>query len=127
MKLLREVIGFGLVFLAWFNPFNLEAMIRILVFILGFDAMSIVPKIGIFALDYLFGFRWLGWTLLILVAAEAILTFIPFGKKINIIVKAVAVFSVSFLAFGLQPALIVAGIDLLLTLSSRSPFAKAEG
>jgi len=116
MKLIREVLGFGLVFLAWFNPFTLEPMVRILIFLLGFDAMSIIPKIGIFALDYLFGFRWLGWTLLVLVAAEALLTLIPFGKKINIIVKAIAVFGVSFLAFDLQPALIVTGIDLLLNI-----------
>jgi len=123
MRFTREIIGFALIVLAWFDPFGLDIMIKILMFILGFDLMSLIPKIIIFVLDYLFfilnysfGFGWLGWSLLILVAAEALLMLIPFGKKINIIIKTVAVFGVSFLAFGIQPALIVAGIDLLLNL-----------
>lgn len=117
MKLLREMVGFALIFLAWFNPLELEAMTRILIFILGFDAMSMAPKIGIFIIDYFFGFAWLGWTLLILVGAEAIATFLPLAEKIvKLVIKPIGVFAVSFLAFGLQPALIVAGIDLLLNI-----------
>jgi len=115
MKLLRELIGFVLIILAWFNPFNFDSMIRILIFVLGFDAMSIIPKLAIFVLDYLIGFAWLGFTLLILVAAEIIVMLLGI-KKIKLIVKPIAVFAVSFLAFGFQPALIVAGIDLLLNI-----------
>lgn len=118
MGILREIIGFALIALAWFDPFGFDIMIRILMFVLGFDLMSIIPKIGIFVIDYLFGFSWLGWTLLILVATELI-TMLIVGKIIRLIVKPLAVFTVSFLALGLQPALIIAGIDLLLNLSVR--------
>lgn len=117
MKLLRELIGFALVILSWFNPFNFGLMVRILVFVLGFDIMSIVPKLAIFVLDYLIGFAWLGFTLLILVAAEILVMLLGI-KKIKLIVKPIAVFAVSFLAFGFQPALIAAGIDLLLNIGT---------
>ena len=117
MKILRNAVGFVLILLAWFNPLGFEDMVRILIFVLGFDAMTILPKIGIFVIDYLFGFAWLGWTLLLMVAAEAIVMFIPLAEKIlKYIVKPMGVFVVSFIAFGLQPALIVAGIDLLLNI-----------
>jgi len=116
MRFLREIVGFALIALTWFDPFGLDIMIRILVFILGFDLMSIIPKIGIFVVDYIFGFAWLGWSLLILVAAELIAKFLIVGKIIKLIVKPLAVFIVSFLALGFQPALIVAAIDLLLNL-----------
>lgn len=112
---LRELIGFVLVVLAWFNPFGSDIMIRILFFILGFDFMSIIPKLAVFVLDYLVGFTWLGFTLLILVAAEIVVMLLGI-KKINLIVKPISVFAVGFLAVGLQPALIIAGIDLLLNI-----------
>ena len=115
MKLLRELVGFALVVLAWVNPFDFELKIRILMFILGFDAMSILPKIAVFALDYIIGFARLGFTLLILVAAEVIVLLLEI-KKLNLIIKPIAVFVISFLSVGLQPALIIAGIDLLLNI-----------
>ncbi|HKZ45726.1 MAG TPA: hypothetical protein VJ343_03410 [archaeon] len=115
MKFLRELVGFALVVLSWFNPFSFDLMVRILIFVLGFDLMSILPKLFIFVLDYLVGFSWLGFTLIILVAAEIVFILLEV-KRIRLIVKPIAVFIVSFLSFGFQPALIVAGIDLLLNI-----------
>jgi len=116
MGVIRELIGIALVVVAWFDPLHLDLTMRILIFILGFDTMSLIPKIGVFILDYFLGFAWLGWTLLILLATEIISSFLIIGKIVRLIVKPVAVFAVAFLALGLQPALIVAGIDLLLNL-----------
>lgn len=117
MRFLFELIGLAMILFSWFNPFGLDMMIRVLIFLLGFDMFGIIPKIAIFVIDYLFGFAWLGWTLLIMVAAEAIVMLI--SKKINLIVKPVAIFAVSYLALGLQPALITAGIDLLLNIGMK--------
>ena len=116
MGFLREIIGFVLVFVAWFDPLGLDLMIRVLIFILGFDLMSLVPKVGVFVLDYFIGFGYLGFTLLILLVIEVITTFLLIGIIIKLILKPLAVFGISFLYFGLQPALILAGIDLLLNL-----------
>ena len=115
IKPLRELIGIALVIFSWFNPFNFDLTIRIIIFVLGFDTLSVLPKLAIFATDYLFGFAWLGFTLFILVAAEAIVVLLGI-KKIRLIIKPAAVFIVSFFSLGFQPALIVTGIDLLLNI-----------
>jgi hypothetical protein len=117
MKFLREVVGIILIFAAWLNPFGLEMMVRLAIFIIGFDCMSIFPKIAIFAADFFIGFfHWLGFTLLILVGAESVLMLSKKKQDIGMAVKPACVFLVAFISLGLQPALIAAGIDLLLNI-----------
>lgn len=118
MGFLREIIGFALLFASWFNPLGLDAYARILMFILGFDMMSLAPKIAIFILDFFVGFAHLGWTLLILVASEIISMFLLVGFFINLIIKPMAVFAVALIVMGtVESALAVAGIDFLLNLT----------
>jgi len=120
MGLFRSLLGIALVMVAWFNPLGIDLYLRILMFILGFDMMSIVLKVGIFVIGFFGvfpGVTNLGFTLLILMAVEIITTLLIVGLIARMILKPLAVFVVAFLAgISLQPSLIVAAIDLILNL-----------
>jgi uncharacterized membrane protein len=118
MGILREIVGLALVVIAWFNFFEIELPIRILMFILGFDLMSLALKFGVFVISY-FGisfFASLGWTLLLLVVTEVVSSFLLIGLIGKLLIKPTAVFTVAYLALGFQPALILAAIDFFLNL-----------
>ena len=123
MGFIREIIGFILVFIAWYNPFNLNQMLLISIFILGFDAMSLVPKSILFVI-YLFfpflglSFGYLSWTLILLACAELVIWILKTEKPVNRIIKPLVVFITAYLALkDFQLALMIAGIDLLLNLT----------
>jgi len=122
---IREIIGFTLVFFAWYNPFNLNQMLLISIFILGFDAMSLVPKIALFFIYQFFpflgiSFGYLSWTLILLACAELLIWILKTEKPINLIIKPIAVFFTVYLTLkDFQLALIVAGIDLLLNFTHK--------
>ena len=122
-KFLINAIGLILVILSWFNPFGFDLQIRIIFFIIGFDMMSILPKIGIFLLNLIFpfsmAFGYLSWTLFILFFSELAIAYTEAYKSYRLIIKPAAVFIVAYIALGLQPALIVAGIDLLINLTHK--------
>ncbi len=122
-KFLINTIGLALVILSWFNPFGFDLQIRIVLFIIGFDMMSILPKVGIFLLNFMFplsaAFGYLSWTLLILFFSELAIAYTEAYKSYRLIIKPLAVFIVAYLALGLQPALIAAGIDLLINLTHK--------
>jgi hypothetical protein len=125
MGLIREIIGFILIFIAWYNPFNLNQMLLISIFILGFDAMSLIPKSIFFAIYNLFPFLglpfgYLSWTLILLVCAELMIWILKTEKSINLVIKPLTVFVTAYLALkDFQLALMVAGIDLLLNLTHK--------
>jgi hypothetical protein len=122
MGILRELIGLSLIFAAWTNPLGVDILIRILMFILGFDLMSLIPKIGIFLADFLglFGFFGLGWTLMLLLVVEIVATFLLISLVVNLIAKPIAVFVAAFFSLGvLKPALLIAVIDFILNLTRK--------
>ncbi|MEM5802272.1 MAG: hypothetical protein QXQ18_02730 [Candidatus Aenigmatarchaeota archaeon] len=126
MGFIKEIFGLALVFIAWFNFFDLSLPIRILIFILGFDMMSIALKLGVFVISffgffpYFAGFSNLAFTLLILVAIEIILTIFLIGYVFTLILKPLAVFLVAFLAgLDINLVLILASIDLILNIPNR--------
>jgi len=125
MGLAREIIGFALIFLAWYNPFNLNQMLLIAIFILGFDAVSLIPKTIFFAVYHLspflgLSFGYLSWTLVLLTCVELLLWVLKTEKPINLIIKPLTVLFTGYLALGnFQMALMIAGIDLLLNLTHR--------
>jgi hypothetical protein len=125
MSFIREVIGFILIFIAWYNPFNLNQMLLISIFILGFDAMSLIPKSIFFVVYNLFpflgqSFGYLSWTLILLVCAELMIWILKTEKSINLVIKPLTVFVTAYLALkDFQLALMVAGIDLLLNLTHK--------
>lgn len=122
-KFLGNAIGLALILLSWFDPFGLGLQVRIVLFIIGFDIMSILPKIGIFLLNLLFplsaAFGYLSWALLILFFSELVIAYTEAYKPYRLVIKPSAVFVVAYLALGLQPALVVAGIDLLINLTHK--------
>lgn len=122
MSLLKDGLGLFLILLSWFNPFSFILPIRVAIFILGFDAMSILPKV-LLSIIYLF-FPLLGetvgfmfWTLLILVGTEVVASLLEKEGVVKMMIKPIIVFAAVFLGLNdLQLALIAAGIDLILNL-----------
>ena len=80
MRLVENLVGLVLVLLAWFNPFAFALPIRIALFVLGFDIISILPKVGVFTLNFLIpgfeeAFGFLSWALLFLFLSELIIAY----------------------------------------------------
>jgi hypothetical protein len=122
MKLLRDLIGVILIFLAWFNSLNLSLPLRVVLFIIGFDATRLIVKVFLFLLNLFFPFLgvegiFLVWTLLILMLIEFIFSFFKISRFLIILVKFLAVFTSIFFAMkDFQLALIIASVDLILNL-----------
>ena len=124
MNILRLTIGLILIVLAWFDPFNFGLSFRIVLFVLGFDMLSLVIKIGIFIVDYLLSYYLvgvgIGWMLILLLIAEVITKFLFLKWIVDLIVKPVVVFVILFYnGIIWEAAIIVAGIDLLLNLTKK--------
>lgn len=100
MNFLRELIGFALVCVAFFNPFGLNFLFRVVLFILGLDLVSLVPKIGFFLFDFLTGFSGLHFFVLLLVAAGFITKFL--AATLSLLLKPLVVL---FLVFLVRPEL----------------------
>jgi hypothetical protein len=117
---LSEVVGLILIVVAWFNFFNFSLPARILLFILGFDMTGLAFKIGVFALSYFFlpFLSTLAWALLLLTAVEVISSFLLIGL-LGKVIKSIAVFFIGYFVVGIEFALILAVIDLLLNLGLR--------
>lgn len=124
MGILGNVLGFVLAAVAWFDPFGFAFLIRVILFIIGFDMMGLVPKIGLFAIYFfypIFGdtFGYLSWTLFILFVAEVVLEVLHLEYPFRFFIKPLAVFGAAYFALGLQPAIVAAGIDLILNLTHK--------
>ncbi len=128
MAIIRDLIGLALVVLAWFNPLGVTFLFRIVLFILGFDMMTMIPKVGLFAMNYFFPtfgdiFGYLSYTLLFLFLSELIIMLLHLDVPFNLFIKPLAVFVTTLLAlgpiYGTQPAFVAVGIDLLLNLSHK--------
>lgn len=131
MKVFLRLVGIVLALFAWFNPLGLDMMLRVSFFILGFDMMGIIAKIGIFALNFFFPvfgnmFGIFSWTLLLLFASELVVLLTPIAQEYRLAIKPLAVFVTAFLPLGLQPALVVAGIDLLVNMTDRIKLRKKK-
>jgi len=125
MNILRQTIGLILIVIAWIDPFSLGLPFRIVLFVLGFDMLSLVIKVGIFIVEYVlshyFGFGvGIGWFLILLLVAELMTKFLLFKWIVDLIIKPVLVFVILFYnGIIWEAAIIVAGIDLLLNLTKK--------
>ncbi|MBD3155959.1 MAG: hypothetical protein GF368_04880 [Candidatus Aenigmarchaeota archaeon] len=120
MKILRSLIGILLITFAWVDPFELGLEFQILLFILGFDLMELLVKIGVFVADLYFDISGLGIYLVALIGIEALVYALKLKKLVGYIVKPLAVFGIVYLnGLGWQLGLIVGGIDLLLNFSKK--------
>jgi len=123
-NLFTNILGLAIAICAWFNPLGFETLLRISLFILGFDMMGMPAKLGVFALNLFFpvfgdAFGSFSWILLILFVSELIIMAVNVERPYRLLVKPAAVFATAFLSLGFQPALIVAGIDLLINLTHK--------
>jgi hypothetical protein len=120
MSLLREIIGFFFIILAWSGPFGMGVEFQILFFILGFDFMSLIPKIVVFALDFLLGLSGIGIFMLAIIVIEAAMQLLALKPIIGYILKPLAVFMILYVnGIAIAIAFIVAGVDLLLNMSKK--------
>jgi len=125
MNILRQTIGLVLIVIAWIDPFSLGLPFRIVLFVLGFDMLSLIIKFGIFIAEYLlsrfFGFGvGIGWVLILLVIAELVTRFLFLKSIVDLIIKPLAVFVILFYSGIMwEAAIVVAGIDLLLNLTKK--------
>ena len=125
MGMITRAAGIALAALAWFDPFALPLALRIAIFILGFDMSGLVGKLAIFALVFMlppvFGPEVGAFVLalVIMLVAELVLFAFELDRLYRLLLKPAAVFAAAFLALGLQPALIVAGADLLVNMASK--------
>jgi hypothetical protein len=120
MKILGSLIGILLITLAWVDPFELGIEFQVLFFILGFDLMGLIVKLGVFAADLYFDISGLGFYLVALIAIEALIYFLKLKKFVGYIVKPLTVFGIIYLSgLGWQLGLIIGGIDLLLNFSKK--------
>ncbi len=124
MGILINLVGIILSLFSWFNPIGFDQMLQISLFILGFDMMGVLPKTAIFGLSVIFprfGDRLgsFSWTLIFLFMSELILSILQLERPYRILIKPSAVFLTSFISLGIQPALIISGIDLLINLTHK--------
>ncbi|MBU5688729.1 MAG: hypothetical protein KQA41_00660 [Candidatus Aenigmarchaeota archaeon] len=112
--LLRQVIGLSLILFSWLDPFYWGEEFQIVSFILGFDMMTLFPKIIIFGIDYFWDISGYGLFLLLQVIEDLIFDFFTLGRIIELIVKPGIVFLIIFLnGFGFWLASIAAVIDFI--------------
>jgi hypothetical protein len=119
MGILRQVIGLALIIIAWLNPMNLGENFRIVLFILGFDMISLLVKFVAFGIDYFLGMD-IGWVLILSIIADIVTKFFFAKSFLDLVLKPLAVFAILYLSnLSLEIAIIVAGIDLLLNMTKK--------
>lgn len=120
MGFIREILGLLFIIIGWVDPLGFGIEFQILFFILGFDFMSLIPKVAIFVMDFFLEFSNIGWILLLIVAIEAVIEFFKLKVIFSYVLKPLAVFMILFVNnISLPIAIIVAGIDLLVNLSKK--------
>ena len=119
MRLLRQVIGLALIITAWINPLSLGENFRIVLFILGFDMISLIVKILAFVMNYFIGIG-IGWILILSILADVVTKFLFKKSFLGLVLNPLAVFAILYLSnLGLEIAIIVAGIDLILNMTKK--------
>lgn len=117
----RQIIGLILIFLSWLDPFQFGQDFQIVAFILGFDIMTIIPKVIIFGIDYFWDISGYGLFLLIQLIEDLIFHFFTLGRIIELVTKPAIIFVIIFInGFGFWLALLIAGIDFLLNFQNKA-------
>jgi len=125
MGMITRVVGVALAALAWFDPLGFPLALRVALFILGFDMAGILGKIVLFAIIFLlppvFGPEVGAFViaLFVMLIVELLIFAFEIDRWYRLLLKPGAVFVAAFLALGFQPALIVAGVDLLINMASK--------
>jgi hypothetical protein len=117
MGLAKDLIGLSLALIAFFNPFSLHFIVRIILFLIGFDLMSFIPKFGLFLFDYFIGFSGLGILLIFLVFVDILAKIIL--KLINLFLKPIIIFLLIYFLFpDLAISIFGATLNFLINLAS---------
>ena len=122
MGIFRQLLGLSLIFISWFNPLSLTSEWRVILFILGFDLVSLLPKVIIFGLDFFFELLepLLAWTVLLLIIVELLARFLISGFLLNFIIKPIILFLVGYLnGLSTSLCLIISTIGVAINLIKR--------
>ncbi len=116
MGFIKDLIGLALIFLAFSNPFGTDIIVRALVFILGFELMSMFAKVGILALSIFFPiFGLLPVFLIGLFVLEFVLSIIIKGFILSLILRPVILTIASLvISQSALPSVLVGIADFLL-------------
>ncbi len=100
MGFAKDIIGLALISAAWANPLGLDLIARALLFVLGFEIMSMFVKVGVLALSVFF-YQTFGLLFSLILAGmfglELLLSFVISGLIFGIILRPVVLFAASFL------------------------------
>jgi len=99
MGLLRYILGFTLIGIAWFNPVTLPDEFRLIIFLLGFDLLPLIPKVVVFGVDFLLEVfePLLAWTVLIAIFIDILLKLVLFGPLYSYVLKPTGIFFIAYL------------------------------
>ena len=123
--MLLKIAGLAIALFCWFNPLGFDSLFIVSLFILGFDMMGTMTKFIVFAINFVFPvfggtFNEFSWTLLIMFMGELIMMIISVERFYKVIIRPAVVFVAALLSVGIQPALVIAGIDLLINLTHKN-------
>ncbi len=123
--MLLKIAGLAIALFCWFNPLGFDSLFIVSLFILGFDMMGTMTKFIVFSINFIFPvfgetFNEFSWTLLIMFMGELIMMIISVERFYKVIIRPAVVFVAALLSVGIQPALVIAGIDLLINLTHKN-------
>lgn len=100
MGIIKDVLGLALIMIAWINPLGLDIKIAALIFILGFELMSMLPRVGSLVISIFF-FETLGvllsLILVVLFVVDIVLKTVIKGAIFGIVFKPILLAVVSFI------------------------------
>lgn len=116
-----SLVGIFLMLFSWFNPFGLDLMLQIIIFVIGFDMTHVYVKILTFWINFLFpigggAFDYFSYFLLGMLGLDVLVAILSLVEWYGLILKPLFIFTLGFYTIGFQPALIISGLDLALNL-----------
>jgi hypothetical protein len=117
----KDLIGIVLIILAWFNPIQADIILRILIFILGFELMSFFVKLVMLIFGIIFPiFELLPIFLIALFILELILSFIITGMVFSLVFRPIILIIIGFLVSNSAiPSISIGIIDFIFIILGR--------
>jgi hypothetical protein len=117
----KDLIGIVLIILAWFNPIQADIILRILIFILGFELMSFFVKLVMMIFGIIFPiFELLPIFLIALFILELILSFIITGIVFSLVFRPIILIIIGFLISNSAiPSISIGIIDFIFIILGR--------
>lgn len=114
-NVVKQAIGLFLIFLSLADPFSWGNDFKIVAFIIGFDAMALLPRIIIFGIDFLWDISGFGLLLILAIIEDIAFHLFSVGAILQTMIRPAVVFFIVFVnGYGFWIAILAAAIDLVL-------------